>query len=249
MLARLGFAAKGAVYFLVGGLAAAAAFTGSGRTTDSRGALATLTEQGWGRAFLGAIAIGLAGYVVWRAVSALTNPENDSTGKRAFHAVTAVIHAALGVEAARLALTGVGGGGGDGADHWSATLMSQPFGQVLVAVVGLGFGLYGLHQIGNAWRVDLDERLDLGAMSAPARTWTARFGRAGLAARGLVLAIIGGSFFVAAFQAQPTEARGVAGALDLLEGTPWLLGVVALGLIAYGLYQFVRARYRRITPA
>lgn len=69
------------------------------------------------------------------------------------------------------------------------------------------------------------------------------------AARGLVLAIIGGSFFVAAFQAQPTEARGVAGALDLLEGTPWLLGVVAPGLIAYGLYQLVRARYRRITPA
>lgn len=248
-LARLGFAAKGAVYILVGGLAASAAFTGSGQTTDSSGALATLTDQEWGRALLGVIAVGLAGYVLWRAVSALLNPENDSAGKRLFYGVTALIYAGLAVEAARLALTGGGGGGGDGADHWSATLMSQPFGQILVAIVGLGAGLYGLQQIWNAWRVDLDERLDLRAMSAPARTWTVRLGRFGLAARGLVLAIIGGSFFVAAFQAQPTEARGVGEALDLMDGTPWLLGIVALGLIAYALYQFVRARYRRITPA
>lgn len=248
LLARLGFAAKGAVYILVGGLAAAA-LAGGGQTTGSSGALATLVDETWSRVLLGAIALGLIGYVVWRAVSATLNPERDGGGKRAFYAVSAAIYAALALEAGRLALTGAGGGGGDSAAHWSAELMRQPFGQILVAVVGLAVALYGLQQIWNAWRVDLDERLDLTAMSGSARVWTVRLGRFGLAARGVVLAIIGGFFLVAAFQADPSEAQGVGGVLAMMRGTPWLLGIVALGLIAYGLYQIVRARYRRIRMA
>ena len=248
LLARLGFAAKGAVYILVGGLAAAAAFGSGGQTTGSSGALSTLADSTWGRVLLGAIALGLIGYVVWRAVAALRNPEHDKTGKRVFYGVTAVIYGALALETARMALGG-GGGGGGGASHWSAQLMSQPFGQILAGLAGLAVGLYGLQQIIHAWHADLDDRLDLSAMSRSARTWTVRFGRFGLAARGLVLAIIGGFLLVAAFQSDPSEAMGIGGVLGMLQGTSWLLGLVALGLIAYGLYQFVRARYRRIKPA
>ena len=245
MLARLGFAAKGAVYILVGALAAMAAFSGGGQTTGSSGALATLADDTWGRVLLGAIAVGLFGYVLWRAVSALLNPEHDKTGKRVFYGITAVIYAGLAIEAARMAL-GAGGGGGDDTAHWSAQLMSQPFGQILMAAAGVAVGLYGLQQIIHAWQADLDDRLDLSAMTRNARTWTVRFGRFGLAARGFVLAIIGGFFVMAAIQADPSEARGIDGVLDLMRGTTWLLGLVALGLIAYGAYQFVRARYRRI---
>lgn len=248
LLARLGFAAKGAVYIMIGGFAAAAAFAGGGQTTGGSGALATVADDAWGRVLLGLIAVGLVGYVVWRLVSATLNPEHEKTGTRVFFAITAVIYGALAIEAARLALTGAGGGGG-GESHWVAELMRQPFGQLLVGIAGLGVALYGLQQIWNAWRVDLDERLDLGAMTARARAWTIRFGRFGLAARGLVLAIIGGFFLVAAVQADPSEARGVGGALSTMRDTPWLLGLVALGLIAYGLYQLVRARYRRIRVA
>lgn len=246
LLARIGFAAKGAVYILIGGLAAAAAFTGGGATTGSSGALATLAGAGWGRVLLGSVAIGLAGYAIWRAASALLDPENDSAGARVFHAVTAFIYAGLAFEAARLALTGVGAGSDDGAAHWSAELMRQPFGQLLVAAVGVGLALYGLHQVWHAWRVDLDDRLELGEMSRAARTWTVRFGRFGLAARGVVFGFIGGFFLVAAIQADPSEAQGVGGALASMRGMPWVLGIVGLGLVAYGLYQIVRARYRRI---
>ena len=252
ILARLGFAAKGAVYILVGFLAAMAVFTDGGTTTGSTGALATLADETWGRLLLGLIAIGLAGYVVWRAVSAILNPENEGAGKRAFYAITAVVYTGLAIEAARMALGGGGGGdasGDGGASHWSAELMSQPFGQLLLGVAGLGIALYGLHQLVDAWRVDLDDRLDLTAMSSAARTWTVRFGRFGLAARGLVFTIIGAYVGIAAWQSDPSEARGLGGALDKLRETPWLLGIVALGLIAYGIYQLVRARYRRITPA
>lgn len=248
MLARLGFAAKGAVYIMMGLIAASAAFTGGGRTAGSSGALATLADSTWGRLALGLIAVGLGGYVLWRALSAALNPEHEKAGARAFYAVTAVIYAGLALEAGRLAMGQIGRGD-DGAAHWSSELMSQPFGQLLMGVVGLGVLLYGLQQIWHGWRVDLDERLEMSSMSRSARGWTTRLGRFGLAARGVVFTIIGGFFLVAAIQSDPSEALGIGGALGMMRRIPWLLGIVALGLVAYGLYQLVRARYRRIRAA
>lgn len=251
-LARFGYGAKGLVYLLVGGLAAMAAFTGGGRTTGSTGALAAVANDPGGRALLALIAFGLFGYVIWRAVCAVRNPEHESGAKRLFYAVTGLAYGALAVEAARLALHGVGGGSGQGDNgpaHWSAEAMAQPLGQLLVAAAGVAIGLYGLHQIVSGWRVELDDQLALGAMSANARRWTVRISRFGLAARGLVFTIIGGFLVVAAIQSDPSEATGIGGVLSMLRTTPWLLGVVALGLMAYGLYNLVRARYRVIRPA
>lgn len=248
-LARLGFAAKGAVYVLVGGLAAAAAVGAGGRTTGSGGALRALSDSTVGQVVLGAIAVGLVGYVLWRAVSAILNPENDGAAARAYYALTAIIYGGLAVEAGRLALGAGGGSSGSEARHWTAELMSQPFGQWLVVAAGAVIAAFGLGQIFKAYTVDLDERLDFGALSREASRWTVRFGRFGLAARGVVFAMIGAFVVVAGVQAQPGEARGVGGALDALRSQPygpWLLGVVALGLVAYGVYNFVRARYRRL---
>lgn len=254
-LARFGYAAKGAVYILVGGLAVAAAVGGGGQTTGSSGALATIAESPLGRVALALIALGLAGYVVWGVVRAVVNPENDSGGKRAYYGISAVVYGLLAVEAARLALSGPGGGGGsaggsgDGAMHWSATLMQQPFGHWLLGAVGVGVALFGLQQIWNAWRVDLDDQLALGSMSRTTRSWAVRSGRFGLAARGVVFVIIGVYVTLAAVQSDPSEARGLGGVLDTMRETPWLLGLVALGLVAYGVYNLVRARFRVIRPA
>lgn len=250
-LARAGYAAKGVVYILVGGLAVAAAAGQGGETTGSSGALSTLSDTTWGRMVLGLIAIGLAGYVVWSVVRAVRDPEDEGTGSRLFFGLTAVIYALLAVEAARMALSGPsgGGGGGNGAAHWSAQLMQQPFGLWLVGAAGVAVAGYGLQQLINAWRVDLDDQLALGRLSAAGRTWAVRAGRAGLAARGVVFLIIGYYFVQSALQATPSEARGIDGVLDSLRDTPWLLGVIALGLVAYGVYNLVRARYRVIRPA
>ena len=253
-LARAGYAAKGAVYILVGGLALAAVFGGGGQTTGSSGALTTLSDSIWGRVALGLIALGLLGYVVWGVVRALRDPENEGTGHRVFFAVTAGIYGLLAVEAARLALSAGGGGGGGGAGgggavHWSAQLMQQPFGQWLVVAAGVAVGIYGIQQLIDAWRVDLDDQLALGRLSSTGRTWAIRSGRLGLAARGLVFVIIAYYFVQAGLQASPGEARGLGGVLSSLRDTPWLLAIVALGLLAYGVYNLVRARYRVIRPA
>jgi hypothetical protein len=97
--------------------------------------------------------------------------------------------------------------------------------------------------------VKLDKQLVLSGMSAAARTWMIRMSRFGLAARGVVFAIVGTFLVVAAYHEDSGEARGVGGALHVLEEQTygrWLLGAVALGLVAYGAYQFILARYRRI---
>ncbi len=191
--------------------------------------------------------------MVWRFVAAFLNPEGEKTSKRVGYAISGVIHTALALEAIRLAMgKASGGGNGDQASHWTAEVMSHPFGRWLIVLAGLGVAGYGIQQLYKAYTVELDKQLALGSLSAEARSWVVRVGRAGLAARGVVFAIIGIFLLLAALQTDPGEARGLGGALQTLERQPfgpWLLSLVAIGLVAYGIYELVRARYRRIQPA
>ncbi|HEX8274144.1 MAG TPA: DUF1206 domain-containing protein [Longimicrobiaceae bacterium] len=256
-LARLGYAAKGVVYLIIGGIAARAAFGSGERVQGSQGALQTILEQPFGKFLLALVALGLAGYALWRFVQAGLDPEHggrtDGGGaaKRVGYAISGVIHAGLALAAARMVM-GRGGGGGDRTADWTATLMRQPAGRWLVAAVGLGIVGYGLYALYRAYAVKLDKRLNLSRMSPAARTWAVRSGRAGIAARGVVFAIMGFFLLRAALRSNPGEARGLDGALRALQQQaygPWLLGLVALGLVGYGIYQLVEARYRSIQPA
>jgi hypothetical protein len=256
-LARLGYAAKGVVYALVGGLALAAAFGERGRAEGADGALATVVSAPFGRALLGVIAFGLVGHVVWRLVQAGLDPEgrgSDSKGlaQRAGLALSAAIYGVLALEAVRLARGTGGGGGGDAASHWTARALDLPFGRVLVGLVGVGVAAYGVYQGVKAVRSDVCKRLDLSGLGAQGRTNVERAGRAGLAARGVVFVLVGGFLLSAAWQEQAAEARGLDGVLRTLERQPYgpvVLGLVALGLAAYGVFQLVQARYRRIRAA
>lgn len=258
-LARLGYAAKGVVYLIVGGIAARSALGSGGRVEGSRGALRTILEQPFGRFLLGLVALGLAGYALWRFVQAALDPEHGgrtdggAAARRAGYAVSGVIHTGLALAAARMVM-GRGGGGGDdrGTVHWTATLMRQPAGRWLVAAVGLGIVGYGVYALYRAYAVKLSKQLDLSPLGPAAREWAVRSGRAGIAARGVVFAVMGFFLLRAAMRYDPSQARGLEGALRALREQsygPWLLGLVALGLVGYGVYQLVEARYRRITPA
>ncbi len=250
-LARMGYAAKGVVYTVVGLLALQAALGGP-QATDSSGALRTIVSQPFGRILLGIVALGLVGYVVWRFVAAFLNPEGEKTSKRVGYAISGVIHIGLALQAIRLAMGRASGGNGDQASHWTAEVMSHPFGRWLVVLGGLGVAGFGIQQLYKAYTVELDKQLALGSISADARSWVVRVGRAGLAARGVVFAIVGLFLLLAALQTDPGEARGIGDALQTLERQPfgpWVLGLVAIGLVAYGIYELVRARYRRIQPA
>ena len=253
-LARFGYATKGAVYIIIGILATLAAIDAGGRTTDSKGALRELLNKPFGHILIIAVMAGLFGYAVWRFAEALFDAEgkgNDLKGIaiRAGYAFSGLIHAGLAWSAARLAL---GWGVGDGDEEkrdWTARVLELPFGQWLVALAGVGFICFGLYQIYKGYKTKFRKRIEVGKMSSGEQTLATRSGQIGFAARGVVFNTIGYFLIRAAFYQNPGEVRGLDGALGALAQQPMgkaLLGVVAAGLIAYGFYMFIEARYHHI---
>jgi hypothetical protein len=252
-LARLGYAAKGVVYLIIGFIAADAAFSPAEQVQGSHGALDTILRQPFGKVLLGIMALGLAGYVLWKIVQAVMDPEHkggDAKGlvARVGYGISAALYAGLTLEAVRM-LRGNGGGGGGGAQHWTAVVMDKPFGRVAIGLLGLGIAGYGLYELYRAFTSDLAKKLNLEGSAVATRRRVVGLGRAGMAARGVVFGIIGWLVLKAALQYDPSEAQGLEGALVALRKAaygPWLLMLVALGLIAYGVFQLVKARYRVI---
>lgn len=251
-LARLGYAAKGVVYAAVGVLSLQAAFSVE-QIAGSRGALLEIAQEPFGRFLLGLIAIGLLGYVVWRIVQAVMDPENkgsDAEGmmKRIGYASSALIYGMLAFFAARVALGSSSGGGGN-RQTWTAELLSQSWGQWALGILGVIVIGTAVYFFVKAYRASFMDRLKTAEMSATERTWTKRLGRWGIGARGVIYVIMGWFFIDAARSASAGEVKGLAGALQTLAGQPygvWLLAIVAAGLVAYGVYCFARARYRTI---
>jgi hypothetical protein len=252
-LGRFGYVAKGIVYTLIGVLAVMAAVGAGGQTTDSTGALHRIGQAPFGRYLLLAIGVGLVGYAVWRFVQAFLDTENKGTNAkgiavRASYFAIGVAHVGLAIPAFAFVF-GSGDNGGDATEDWTAALMSQPFGQWLVGIVGAMILGRGAFHIYRAYSRKFREKLKLREMSATEDKWATRLGRLGYGARGFVFVIIGVFLILAAVKADPQQARGLDGALDALAQQPWgsaLLAIVALGLAAYGLYMFVEARYRRM---
>jgi hypothetical protein len=254
-LARLGYATKGVVYTVIGLIAALAALRGGGRTADTRGALEEIVRQPYGRVMLIVVAVGLAGYALWRLTQGVFDTEDKGKewgglAVRAGYACIGFVYFGLGYSAVRLIL---GGDAGDSSDEkskaWSATFMSLPFGRLLVGLGGLGFVGFGLWQCYKAFKRKFKKKLKRGEMGEGADEFITRAGQFGLASRGVVFGVVGVFLVQAALRARPHEARGLGGALHALEEQsygPWILGVVALGLVAYGLLMFSLALYRRI---
>jgi hypothetical protein len=253
-LARLGYAARGVVYAIVGILAVQAAFGGGseGRTTGSEGAVVTVARQS--TALLWLLALGLLGYAIWRLIQGALDAEGKGTDpkglvKRGAMIASGIAYGALALFAVRIA-TGSGGGGGQSGDQgWTADLMTKPFGRWLVGLAGLAVIASGLYQIARGWSEKFREHLKLGEMSAEEQRLALHTGKLGLIARGIVFLLSGWFLIQAALRFDPSQARGLGGALETLASQPygpWLLGLVALGLIAFGAYSILEARYRRI---
>lgn len=251
LLARLGFAARGLVYLLIGWFAIDAAFRG-GDTADNQGAIASLADKSFGPLLLAVIAAGLAGYALWRLTEAAATRGNDAKAllKRGGEAMSGVAHLLLAWAAASLALNPRTGGdtspNDERARDWTAWLLDQPFGPVLVGAVAIGFFCGAGLQARKAWKADFADEL---GNDTPVPGYVCTAGRIGHAARGLVFAVTGLFFAAAAWRARASEAGGMADALGALQDQPggkWLLAATGLGLALFGVYGLIEARYRRI---
>jgi hypothetical protein len=254
-LARFGHLARGVTFCLVAVLALEVAFGLGGKLTDRQGALQTLADDTWGRVLLGALAVGLGGYAVWRFAQALLGEKLESgkdvsVWKRLANVGKGVLYAALAVLCARLVFQAdEASGGHKEEDRATAWILEQPAGRWLVAGLGLailGAGLFNLYRaLTQQFRDDLKEE----QMGGAERKWYTGIGVVGHLARAAAF-FLGGLFLLkAAYEYDAQEAIGLDGALAKVARAEYgtlLLVIFATGLFAYGLFSMVQARYREV---
>lgn len=251
-LARLGYAAKGIVYIILGLLAMQAALGSGNPRVDQTTAFQKILQQPFGQFLLAIVAVGLAGYALWRLIQALADPEHEGQRqggamRRVGYAISAVSYGILCYIAYKMD-TGRGGAQQNPAD-FTAGLMRQPAGRWLVLLAGLAVLVAGITQIAMAYQSRFEKRFKTQELSAQQKRQVVLLGRIGYAAKGLVLAIVGWFLVQAAVQYSPQKAAGLGDALARLQAQPYgvfVVAVIALGLLAYGLYALFLSRFRGI---
>jgi hypothetical protein len=248
--ARAGFAARGLIYGLVGLLALELALGEGGETTSQQGALKEIAQQPFGEALLIATAIGLAGYATWRFVRAALGhgKENeDDTVERIGGVVSGIGYALLCVAAIDILIGSSGGSGG--ASQTTGGVLSWPGGQWIVGVAGALTIGEGLHQGYKGIAKEFLEKSKTEQMTPGVKSAFTKLGIVGHLARMVVFTLIGYFLLKAAIDYNPDAAVTLDGALSKLTQAaygPLALGVVAAGLLGFGLYSLADARYRRV---
>jgi hypothetical protein len=252
-LGRFGLLAQGVSYVLVGALAVELAVGLGGGTTSRQGALATLSDEPGGAVVLILLACGFAGYAIWRLAQALFDrggDGDDASGlaKRAGQLGKAAIY--IGLTWATVALL-VDGPSGDGKEEEKATagVFDWPAGRWLVAGVAVAILGVAAYQVYRALSRKFMEEMESHKVTARSKRWLERVGIVGILARGIVFGLIGAFLLKAAIEFDPDEAIGLDGALHKLAEAPYgslLLGVTAAGLIVFGLFCGLQARYRDV---
>jgi hypothetical protein len=252
ILARVGFVAKGVLYATIGLLAGCAGLGHGGATTDTRGAMTRLLSLPFGRVVLVALAAGLVGYAVWRCVEGIADPEhrgNDAAALavRSSFVARGALHLWLAFSAIQATMGHASASGGVQSRQATATVFRFPKGDWMVFAVALGIGGFGAYQVYRAFASRLHRHVNEREVTNEAGSWLIVVSRIGIAARGVVFVAIGWLLLHAAWEHDARRAGGIADALNEVGRLgQWPFVATAAGLIAYGVYQLLSARYRRI---
>lgn len=239
-ITRMGFAARGVLYCIIGYLALRV-----GRNEDAAGAIDFLAS-GSGKLILSLVALGLFGYGFWRISEAFIDTEghgSDAKGMavRIGGVASGLFHLGLCYGAVKL-LFDIEGGSGDGAEMGARTALSFPGGATAITIFAVILALTGVYQAVKAIKLGFLRYLE---PEAARMTWVHWVGRLGYLARGSVFVVMGVFLWNAGMASRASEAGSMGEALGALP--PSLQPFVAAGLFAFGIFSFVEARYRRIT--
>ena len=255
-LSRLGLVIRGILYFVPGALALNWALGRHHQSLTQASAIDVIGRQPMGHALLVVVAVGLAGYALWgivRSVFDQLDRGHSPTGiaLRIGYATSAVAYLGLLVATVRL----LAGSASQVDPHrdWTVGLLARPFGEVVVVVVGLCwiFGS-GITQIVVGWSKRFERDLALERMRPLERAWAVGLGRVGLISRGIVFTIIGVLLVAAAFHVRSRSDMGLEGALVELAHQPFghvLLGAAGIGLMVFGIFSAMCARWMRMRRA
>jgi Domain of Unknown Function (DUF1206) len=250
-LGRAGFLARGIMYIVIGWIALQIAFGNTSQQADRTGALHELSSTSFGLVALWVLVVGFFGMTLWRLAEAIwpVGEEERKAAKRVSAVAKAVVYSVLGYGVLKYA---IGAGAPQSSNKQSqdltATLLRHTGGQVLVVVIGLALVGGGLYLGYQAWRERFLKDMELGRLQRRTREVVEWLGRVGGIARGIVFVTAGVFLVVAAVDSQPQQAKGVDSSLRELAATPagpWLLVLVAVGLIMFGLFSGCEARWRR----
>lgn len=249
---RAGFVARALVYAIIGVLALKLAFGHGGKLTNQQGALHTVAHQPFGKILLTLVAIGLGGYSLWRLVRAGVGhgPEGSDSGfERLAALASGIAYGGMCVLAIEILLGAGGGGTASGPKKGAAGVFGWPGGAWIVGIAGLvmvGVALYQGYR-GITKKFLDDSKVE--EMKPKVKEWITRLGVVGHLARMVVFGLVGIFLVKAAIDYNPRAAVGLDGALAKIvhhSDGPFLLGIVAIGLIAFALYSLSDSRYRRI---
>jgi hypothetical protein len=252
--ARLGFVARGAIYLLIGFIALQVAL-GHGGQADRGGALSQIADKSYGTFLLWVLVVGFAGLALWRfseAAFGAVGPDGHEAGERLKSLARALLYSFFFVSTLEF-VTGRSSSATANGNSQSRTLtarvMEHNGGRLLVGLIGLVVVVIGAMLAREGWKKEFLKRMNLVGASAAVRSLVEKLGLVGGIARGAVVAMAGVFLIIAAARFSPSKAEGIDGSLRAFAHTPvgpFLLIVVALGLIAFGLFSWCEARWRRV---
>jgi vacuolar-type H+-ATPase subunit I/STV1 len=248
--ARFGLAARAFVYLVIGWLAIQIALGHRSQQANQKGALAEISGHSYGTVLLWILGFGFAAYALWRLSEAAFGVagEGRKVGPRVQSLVRGIIYAALSVTTFAFIAGGSRQGQAQQQQTATAKLMKHGYGRWLVGLVGIIVVAVGVLMIVEGVTKKFERQLRMNELHGAVRTLVVRLGVIGTIARGIVFAIAGALVVDAAITYDPAKSTGLDGALRTLANQPygpWLLGLLALGLIVFGVYGFAAARWAK----
>jgi hypothetical protein len=246
-IARVGLISKGIVYLTLGILAFMSAYGiggQSGKNTDRQGAFSFIREAPGGIWLLVLLSIGLVCYSIWRGIQAFTKQKKIKWSKRLQYVFSALAYLSVAVTAIQV-LSQNNNKNGDSNSYFAAQLMTLKYGQWIVGVLALFFAGIGLYQIGYGLSEKYKKHVQQLSRSSYSKVLLLS-GKIGYVARGVVWLIIAYLLLKAAFNDNSAEAGGSGKAFLFIENIPYgslLLAMTGIGFMAYGAFNFIRARY------